>query len=173
MGWLPLRSKKHEGHKHPEPGAVPDSGKPGYASGAGVMGTSHQSVVPPPGPYNVIHNNSLAGGWNVITPSGVFAVGPKYPNLKAGDSPVDVTGYCGHRPTVALVAGCQHDHIISWVTCHECQMETLRQVRHNPDKCYLLECGDLFSDLIYSYLPGDPEYHNLARRMFEASGNQV
>jgi|SRR5580658_490075 hypothetical protein len=163
MGWLPVR-RKHKSDEYPEQAAVPAVGDPSVTGGTGGVGTVNQSVVPPPGSYNVKTSPVPAGS------RGSFIVGPQYPHLKPSVCPVDVTGYCGHKVAVVLVAGCEHGHVVSWLTCHDCQMETLRQIRHNPERCYLGECGGTCLDLIYSYLPGDPKYHNLKGRIFEAGG---
>ena len=166
MGWLPVFGK-HKGDGDPESDSVQPAGKPGDTSRAGIMGDPNQGVVTAGGgSVNVIHHTGVAGGGGGVYPNfgrGVV-VGATHPTSAAH------VKTCGHEPSVALVAGCwDYLHVHAWLACHKCQMETLWQIRHGENETYIA-CGHKIGDLIYSYLPNDPEYHALGRKMFTAQG---
>jgi|HubBroStandDraft_2_1064218.scaffolds.fasta_scaffold433332_1 hypothetical protein len=168
MGWLPML-RKHKGDEHPESKSVQAAGKSGDPSGAGVVGDPNQGVVTAgSGSVNVVHHTgpapNLPSTPKPFPRSGQVVVGASYPTLK------EKVHTCGHEPSVAIVAGCwPYLHVHAWMACHKCQMETLWQIRHGETDTYVA-CGHKIGDIIYSYLPNDPEYHALGRKMFTAHG---
>src|ERR1700722_3782247 len=161
MGWLPVRWK-HKSDSDSEPQAVQSAGKSGKPSRTGVMGDPNKSVVKAGGAS--ANTTKPAKPKLKSTFGGGIVVGATHPTL---DTSVKT---CGHEPSVALVAGCwDYLHVHAWLACHKCQMETLWQIRHGEDDTYVA-CGHKIGDLIYSYLPHDPEYHALGNKMFTANG---
>lgn len=165
MGWLPV-FRKHKGDEYPESELVQSAGKSGKSSGAGIMGDPNKSVVKAGGSStNTVHRVKPQAGYTSTAPQGIVVGGASSPLL-------DMNGCktCGHETSVALVAGCwDYMHVHAWLACHECQMQTLWQVRHGEEMTYVA-CGHRIGDLIYSYLPNDPEYHALGGKMFTAQG---
>jgi hypothetical protein len=158
MGWLPVRWK-HKSDEHPESNSVRSAGKPGDTSGTSVMGDPNKGVV------QTVGGSSA----NTVTrPAGPRVAG----TVIGGSLPTIYAKYktCGHDPSVVIVVGCWPEmHVQEWLACHSCQMEALWQVRHGENETFC-SCGHPMGDLIYSYLPGDPEYHALGRKIFTAQG---
>jgi hypothetical protein len=51
-------------------------------------------------------------------------------------------------------------------------METLWEVKNDASQCFM-RCGHVYMDMIYSYLPSNPEYAKLGNRMFTVTGLEV
>lgn len=175
MGWLPVRWK-HKGDEHPESQAVQSAGEHGKPGGTGIMGDPSKSVVSQGG-SNTVHvagrNSVNQSGGNYASP---FPASPRGVNVIGGPFPaLDPKGCqtCGHSPSVALVAGCwDYQHVHVWLACHRCQMDALFQVRHGENQT-VLQCGHTCGDLIYAYLPNDPEYDSLGGKIFTSGGSLV
>jgi hypothetical protein len=166
MGWLPVR-RKHKGDEHPESQTVPTAGKPGDPGGTGVMGDPSKGVVKAGG--SSANTTHLVGP--APTGGGTFPFGGRIV-IGAARPALDPTKCktCGHEVSVVMVAGCwDYQHVHAWLACHQCQMETLWQIRHGENETYVA-CGHKIGDLIYSYLPDDPQYHALGGKMFTVNG---
>ena len=166
MGWLPV-FRKRKGDEHPESGAVPDSGGVMAPRGTGGGGGGHVNVVTAVGgggggSSTITHHNGVVG-WVC----GGYVLGAKYPGVDRDP------GYCGHLGSIVLVGGCEEGHVFAWLACRKCQMEVLFEVKANPPTQCFMPCGHLYSDLIYSYLPSNPEYAKLGSRMFEVTGAEA
>lgn len=161
MGWLPVFKRKSDSDSEPQ--TVQSAGGHGNPGGTGIMGDPSKSVVPQSGGATVFHS----GGNTVNTRGGGYSgtiIGATYPTLDANCKT------CGHEPSVAIVAGCwDYSHVHGWLACRDCQMETLRQIRHGESDTYVA-CGHKLGDLIYSYLPNDPDYHNMGDKSFNVWG---
>ena len=159
MGWLPVR-RKRKGDIDPEQAVVRTSGNSVNASGTGGSGSSFANVGAAGGGGNVtvVYHNSPPGRG--------YVVGAKYPGVDRDP------GYCGHLVSIVVVAGCDEGHVHAWLTCRKCQMEVLFEVKATPPQCFM-PCGHPYADMIYSYLPSNPEYAKLGSRMFEVTGAEA
>jgi hypothetical protein len=158
---LRRKGKGDEGGVDPEPAVVRSAGGSVNAGGAGGSGGGHVNVVPSlSGVGTVAHHNTVA------PTSGGYVIGARYPGVDRDP------GYCGHLGSIVLVGGCVEGHVDAWLVCRKCQMETMWEVKNNAGQCFMA-CGHLYMDMIYSYLPSNPEYAKLGNRMFTVTGQEA